>query len=231
MNPALPLTTSTARPLSLSSGALEALKWLALAAMLLDHVNKWLYAGRVPLGFELGRLAWPLFAFVLAHHLAQPGALEGALPVRLLRRLLGWGLLATPPFMALAGSWFPLNILFSLAAATIVVWGLARRDVAGAAAALACFALAGQVVDYQHPGLAMCVAAWYFCRAPSAARAAVWACFVAGLVVVNNNFWALLALPVAALAAVAEPPLPRLRWVFYAAYPLHLAVIWWLRSA
>lgn len=217
------------RPLTLGSGALEALKWLALAAMVLDHVNKWLYAGRLPHGYELGRLAWPLFAFVLAHHLAQPGALDGALPVRLLRRLLGWGLLATPPFMAIVGSWFPLNILFTLAAATIVAWGLARRDAPGVAAAAACFALAGQVVDYQHPGLAMCIAAWYFCRAPGPVRAAVWASFVAGLAVVNGNFWALGALPLIALAALADPPVPRLRWLFYAAYPLHLALIWWLR--
>jgi hypothetical protein len=48
---------------------------------------------------------------------------------------------------------------------------------------------------------------------------------------VNKNLWALAALPLLVLAARVDPPVPRMRWVFYAFYPLHLAAIWLVRNA
>ena len=61
---------STAPRLELSSGSLEALKWLALLLMTLDHVNKHLMHASVPELFAAGRLALPLFGFVLGYNLA-----------------------------------------------------------------------------------------------------------------------------------------------------------------
>ena len=66
---------STVPRLELSSGSLEALKWLALLLMTLDHVNKHLLHASVPELFAAGRLALPLFGFVLGYNLARPGAL------------------------------------------------------------------------------------------------------------------------------------------------------------
>lgn len=42
-------------------------------------------------------------------------------------------------------------------------------------------------------------------------------------------FWALAALPVVAAAAHVDVRLPRLRWAFYAYYPLHLIALWLIR--
>nr|WEG85486.1 trbP [Escherichia coli] len=60
----------------IADGTIEALKWLALLAMTGDHVNKYLFNGTLPYLFEAGRLALPLFVFVLAYNLARPGALD-----------------------------------------------------------------------------------------------------------------------------------------------------------
>jgi hypothetical protein len=59
--------------LTLGSGARELLKWIALLAMTGDHVAKVVFGGYVPVVSELGRIAFPLFALVMACNLAQPG--------------------------------------------------------------------------------------------------------------------------------------------------------------
>ncbi|MBK7549911.1 MAG: hypothetical protein IPI20_19875 [Rhodoferax sp.] len=68
--------TRASGPLHIDNGTLEALKWLALVLMTGDHVNKYVLADSLPGLFELGRLAMPLFMFVLAYNLARPGAFQ-----------------------------------------------------------------------------------------------------------------------------------------------------------
>jgi hypothetical protein len=111
-------------PLHIADGTLEALKWAALALMLLDHVNTFLYNRSLPGAYEAGRWVAPVFAFVLAYNLARPDALQLGIHLRVMRRLALYGVLAAPPFMALIGRWWPLNILFLLLAATAVIYGL-----------------------------------------------------------------------------------------------------------
>jgi TraX protein len=94
---------STAPALVLNSGTLEALKCLALLLMTLDHVNKHLLHGSVPELFAAGRLALPLFGFVLGYNLARPGALASGIFSRTARRLASFGTIATIPFAALGG--------------------------------------------------------------------------------------------------------------------------------
>ena len=65
MNAPVRAPVSTAPRMVLSSGSLEALKWLSLLLMTLDHVNKHLLHASVPELFAAGRLALPLFGFVL----------------------------------------------------------------------------------------------------------------------------------------------------------------------
>ena len=60
--------------LRLNDGQLEALKWLALVSMLVDHFGRYAFGlGTDSWAFAIGRLAFPLFAFVLASNLARPG--------------------------------------------------------------------------------------------------------------------------------------------------------------
>ena len=212
-------------------GSLEALKWLALALMVLDHVNTFLYNRTLPGAYQAGRVVFPLFAFVLAFNLARPQALERGIHVRVMGRLALFGLLATPPYLVLVGRWWPLNILFTLLAGVATVYGIARRDVAGVVLAALAFAVGGLLGDYLYPGVTMLVAAWAWCREPNGRRFALWVLSVAALVLVNFNFWALVAVPLVLLAMRVDLRVPRLRWLFYAFYPAHFAVIWWVHKS
>ena len=125
INASVRVPVRTAPPLVLSSGTLEALKWLALMLMTLDHVNKHLLHASVPELFAAGRLALPLFGFVLGYNLARPGALASGGYSRTARRLAMFGTIATIPFIALGGlgwGWWPFNIMATLLVATLCAW-------------------------------------------------------------------------------------------------------------
>src|SRR5277367_1315087 len=62
------------RPWAMADGSLEAIKWAALVLMLFDHVNKYLFAEKLPVIFQCGRIVMPMFGFVLAYNLARPDA-------------------------------------------------------------------------------------------------------------------------------------------------------------
>lgn len=51
--------------------------------------------------YELGRIAMPLFGFVLAYNLARSDSLQKGMHVRAMQRLFIFGLLAAPFFIAL----------------------------------------------------------------------------------------------------------------------------------
>lgn len=218
------------RPFAISNGSLEALKWIALVSMTVDHLNKYLAHGQVQAAFAVGRLAMPLFLLVLACNLARPGAIEAGAGRRTVRRLLAFGAVASVPFIGLGGlvgGWWPLNALFTLAtvaAAATLLHGRHR------AAAVAVVLVGGSSVEFWWPAVVMGLAAWFFFRAPGwvSGLLTVGACACLGLI--NGNQWAMAALPLFALASRIDLRMPRLRWGFYAFYPLHLAAIWLARS-
>ncbi len=108
--------------ISFEDPAIEGLKWLALALMTLDHINKFLLHDSWPILFILGRLVFPIFGFVFAYNLARPDSLSKGRYQRASLKLLGFGLLATIPYTMLGGlvhGWWPLNVLFILLAATL----------------------------------------------------------------------------------------------------------------
>jgi hypothetical protein len=223
--------TGAAPALVLGSGTLEALKWLALGLMTLDHVNKYLLHGSVPALFAAGRLALPLFAFVLGYNLARPGALAGGTYGRTARRLGVFGGLASVPFIALGGlgwGWWPLNVMATLLVATLCAWLI---EVGGSARlALACvvFIVGGALVEFWWPGIAACLLAWSYNRRPTWVTLALWVSALASLYVINRNLWALAALPLILVPWQIKLNVPRGRLGFYVYYPAHLAVLWGL---
>lgn len=210
---------------NLADGTLEALKWLGLVLMALDHVNKYLLGGTWPELYMLGRLVMPIFGFVLAYNLARPHALASGVHARVMTRLLIFGALATPPFVGLVG-WWPLNILFMLLLATALIWLLAQDRGLARLAAAVLFLFAGAFVEFWWFGVAYCVAAWAFCRHPSLGRALLLCLATLSLSSVNRNLGALAALPLLWAASQVQISLPRSRWVYYAFYPGHLALIY-----
>lgn len=199
----------------MTSSAREVLKWLAVVLMTCDHVAKVIYGGYVPGLSEAGRVAFPLFALVMACNLAQPGA-DVAKSVR---RLGMWGLIAQPVHAVVFGYWLPLNILLTFALCASIVWLAEQRRWAGLALAAAILPL---FVDYQWIGVGFVLLAWCAFR---------WRQFwplvpaFGGICWFNGNLWALAAIPVALVLSRVVWLVPRGRWAFYGYYVAHLACI------
>lgn len=220
--------------LTLSDGSLEALKWLALVLMTLDHANKYLLQPAIPALFDAGRTVMPIFAIVLAYNLARPGMLARSVYPKVMKRLALAGALAALPFIALGGlgwDWWPLNIMATLLVATGVMHLLERGGAARVGGAVALSVVGGALVEFWWPALAIAVGAWSYFKRPNWPALVFALLGLAALYVINKNLWAFAALPLILVAARVDLPVPRLRWVFYAFYPLHLAILWLVRTA
>ena len=206
---------------TVSDGSLEALKWVALVLMAGDHINKYLLHESSTTLYVLGRMVMPVFGFVLMFNLARPGALASGLHRRVMKRLAIFGALATPAFAWLVG-WWPLNILYTLFIATLLVYLLERGGKGLWPLAVVAFVIGGALVEFWWPALLCCLGAWAFVRQPTAGRFTLWALSTASLALINGNFAALVALALIWGAAQVDIPLRRSRWAFYAFYPAHL---------
>ncbi len=182
----------------MTSGGRELIKWIAVLAMTGDHVVKVFELGYVPVVSEAGRVAFPLFAMVLAYNLAQPAADTA----KVMRRLLAWGAAAMPAYWLAFGVIFPLNVLCAFALAVCCVRAVqGRRWVLLAVCALP----APLLVDYQWPGLAVVLGAWWYFRSPRPTILTTICCVAvpaAALCAYNGSAWSLLAIPMLRLGEV-----------------------------
>ncbi|KAA0012879.1 TraX [Billgrantia pellis] len=142
-------------------------QWLALATMTIDHLTRYVLPSHWELdwaGASIGRIAFPLFAAMVAWH----GLFNTRNPLRYARRILIIGLVAQLPYMLMprASDAFLLNVCFTLALG--LAWGAWLRDLfarvragtlgspwvgLGVAATLAVWYLLGDWVEYGHRGL------------------------------------------------------------------------------
>ncbi len=212
-------------PVWLADGTAEALKWLALALMVLDHANQYLCNSALPWVFPIARLSFPLFGFVLAYNLARPGILSNGAAIRIMKRLSIFALMASLPHVVLDGRLFPLNILATLLVATATVYLFAQGGLKKGYGILV-FMAGGCVVEGNWFAVAVCVAFYSYCQSPRVLRlsSVIVSLVVLGLFI-NLNQWALAALPVILLAPHLNLKMNRHRQVFYWFYPAHLVVI------
>ncbi|HSH49670.1 MAG TPA: TraX family protein [Halomonas sp.] len=143
-------------------------QWLALITMTLDHLVRYVAPDAWQVGWvssSLGRIAFPLFAGMVAWH----GCFNTRDPLRYARRILVIGLVAQLPYMLMprASDALIINICFTLSLGLVGgVWltSLGRRlmqeDSASAwrlgaeiAAVAVIWWLAGSLTEYGHPGL------------------------------------------------------------------------------
>lgn len=204
---------------ALSSGAREALKWLALVLMTGDHVNKVMYAGSLPLLGELSRVVFPIFAVVFALNLRMD---EGTcVAVRAVKRTLIAACICQPFHAVAFDSLYRLNILFTLSAGIGIA--LMWRDGARVYA-VALFLIVGLFVDYMWAGLAVVVAAAWAARGGRFGLPLL-ALAIGALAVPNGNWFALGAIPILAAATYWTTSVPRWRWTFLAYYFGHLVLL------
>jgi hypothetical protein len=218
------------KPLKITSGTMEAVKWLALLSMTIDHINRFFFNASVYPAYCAGRLSMPLFAFILAYNFAQPEALSRGLYPKVLLRLLLFGLLATPGYIAMRHlqQLYPLNIMFMLGVAVAVFYYFEQQDRINRFIALFIFLICGFFVEYDWVGIIFCFAAWSYCRKPSLLTLVGWCVAYLLLDKINNNHWALLSLGVIYLATKIDVKIPRIRYLFYIYYPLHLSILYLL---
>jgi hypothetical protein len=232
------LTPTDARAawLALSSGQQTFLKWLALALMFLDHANRTLWSFQ-PWVYTLGRLAFPLFAFLIAYNIAirGAGARRYGLP------LLVFGMVSQAPAMlALDRELLPLNIFFTLLLGSSLLpfrrW-LSRRLPEGWLgqslswlATVYLMLVLSLSVEYGPLGVLLVPALSVFLKRPSVLAGvgvAVLLMLVNGFHISSLATW--LVVPViCGVRKLPLSPLPRTKWLFYTFYPGHLMVLWLL---
>ena len=220
--------------LRLSSGSIELLKWLAAMLMTLDHINRLLLNNSVPSLYALGRIAMPLFAFVLAYNLAQSQSYVSGIHLRVIKRLAFFALISMIPFSALNNllqGWLPLNILFMLLFGTVIIAVLESNIKAKLALAIFLFILAGAVIEYWWAGLGLFIFFWRCVRTITWVNILGVVVFLLLLGNVNNNEWAFAVLPIIYAATQIKFEIPRVKHFFYLFYPLHLSIIWALKTS
>lgn len=221
----------------LNSSQIEWLKWIAIITMALGHGYE-LFGYTGLLFFEISRITYPLFAFILVYnyiHHARDAK-------RYLSRILIFAILAEAPYQHFfVRDVYLANILFVLGSGLLTIYVIDRliefqkdpeHDVRKAWAAwyiLGIFVLCvGFFVDYMHLGIFICIAYWGWLRFPSYATfyAAVVATFLVNLPIgLDYSAVGLLAFPIIALIAWLPIKIPRInKWFFYSFYPLHIIV-------
>lgn len=233
--------------LRITNDRLTLLKLLAVASMVIDHYNKFANPDYSQIMFSVGRLALPIFVFVLAFNLSR---IEAAKMPKIAVRLVLFGLLATPAYNSMGGTilggWWPLNVLFLLAGLVGVVYLLtvpvSRPWLLYVCRVLALliFLLAGALAEFFWVGLGLGLVAWrlfvLFSRGENmrdkgrgeiAFLSLATVVLTALLCLINGNVWALAAIPfVLVVLWLPVGKLPRFKWFFYWFYPAHLCALW-----
>lgn len=209
----------------ISDGSIEGLKYAAALFMTGDHVNKYLFNGTIPYLYELGRLALPIFLFVMVYNLSRPGLLDHGGFQRTMARLLVFSAIACLPMYGLHTS-FPLNVLASLFVLVVVIYFLERKLYWFAAIT---FIVLGNLVEFSWLGISLGLSIWLYLRFNSLMTAAIVILSCAGMAKINGNFWAIAAIPTIVAFSYFDLKIPRNKWFFYTFYPLHLGILWLIR--
>lgn len=218
----------------MSSGAVELIKWLAILAMVIDHIDYLLLGRQSYVMFAIGRVAMPLFFLLFAYHMARPTVTEQT-HIKTMIRLLAFAFVAQIPYVGGSGENHTgqLNILFSLLLLTSLFYlsDQARALVGArrwnAAIAMVLVLGASSIVEYGWVGLAIGLAARASFRSPTPASLMSLAAALSALFFINGNQFALLALPIFIAVSHMPPPIRRSPWfLYYAFYPAHLALLW-----
>lgn len=229
----------SARSALWTDGQLEILKWIAVASMFIDHFGRHLLGrGQESFAFGAGRLAFPLFVFVLACNLARPGE-RAQRAARVTVRLAIACAVSTPAVIWARGEPGLVNVFGTLGLGTALCWVLVTEGHLlwrGGLCVLIC--AAGHHVEFDLIGVCL-LPAIYLWRAHNLREAAAFSVVLfLALMHLNGSYGGrygyvgtLCAVLLAWAVAHVHLGMPRMRWLFYAIYPLHMALIGALNDA
>lgn len=208
------------------SGNIELLKLLAAFLMTIDHINKYLFNSTIFLLYEMGRIAMPIFMFILAYNLAHTLVFT-----KVIKRLFICGIITTPIFICLGGlyyGYYPLNIMFTLLVSVIVMYLIDKNIFL----ALLIFAVGGSCVEYWWPAISFSVFIFVYYKYKEKLFFLFMAIISLTLLYyINGNLWALMSIPVIAVLSYSNIKVPRLKIFFYIYYFVHLTVILFIKIA
>lgn len=212
-----------------STSRVEILKWLGVAAMLVDHYADFVIGDRSGIPAIIGRAAFPLFAVALAFGIVGKTTAE---QYAVARRLASWGF-GTFFLVALVKDPMPLNILFTFALALCVdgIWREARAYRHAITIALLPLAFA---VEYGPTGVLGVVVLCSAARLEGGFRQWVRLAIAALAIALPSNVISLVWWPL--IIAIASVPalsveVPRIKRVFYWTYAAQWPVFAVLRAA
>lgn len=207
------------------------LKVIAALSMVVDHVGLMFFPG-VPVLRILGRLAFPIFAFMIA---------EGCRYTRSRKRYFGTvfalAVVCQVVYFLVDGSMY-LSILFTFSLSILTIFALQFFQVKQTASSALVFvsAVAGVyllnrvfTIDYGFWGCMVPVFAALLRNSPFDRRACNVLMLGFGLVFLSmdlggNQFWSLLAVPLLLLYSGKRGKW-KMKYFFYVFYPLHLALL------
>jgi hypothetical protein len=212
---------------NLTSGQQEALKWLAIVTMTIDHINALLFNYSEQPLFWIGRLAFPLFAFLMAYNLV----VRKVKPTRYVYPLVVFALCTQPVYYLVFNNWTG-NIFMTLALGVLFV-GLQRMAAQRIPMWLSYLFIAPLVaipalhVDYGIPGVFLIPVVVFFLEHP---RPLLLVGLGFYLLAVNTfgpySVMPLLLVPIIYFMSRFDLPLRRANpWLFYLFYPVHLLVL------
>ena len=228
------LSARTGRRLDVTDASLEWIKWLAVVGMVLDHVNWFFLASSVanpqasPHAWmnDVGRVVFPLFAFVFGINLARvlDESTNGTARLRrMLLRLIVAGVVAQGAYVLLRGYFWPLNVLFTFALSALVAACFAgdatpSKKLAGVVLLVA----GGLAVEYWWVGVGLTLAALHFARRRSLRSSYVFCAFLVLLSMLNVSVAPLAAAVIIWALANVRRSLPRHPGALHVFYAGHL---------
>lgn len=236
--------TSIASPPAASSehyGALELVKWLAVVAMLVDHVDLILLDRSVPWMHEVGRFAMPAFATAFGLGIGRSRD-----PLRIAVRLVPWALAAQIGWfaatfvMADRGASLPaLNVLGVFSIAALVVGCVKAREwLPLPIAVCAILLMAVAVADGSEGGASVFLVVFAAALIGSTGTTSLAGLFVLplgflafGWVYLGRELGAAVGFAAAAWGWGRTAPVPRAPWALLAVYAGHLFALVGVRLA
>lgn len=217
--------------LIVSNNGLSFLKWFAVIAMIADHINKYGFDYAYPPLYHFGRLAMPIFLFVLVFNLSRNDFFDTGKHKTLIKRLLVFALLSSPAYILLKigiiYTIFPLNIMFSLAVVVGIIYFFDRKHYFSS---FVLFFLSGFFIEYFWcPGL-IALGVWLFLKKQTLPALFPLTAGFGLLLAINQNLTALLAIVLIMAASRVHFNIPRCKWFFYWFYPAHLTALWLITS-
>ena len=244
------MSNYTLSKISINSGSIEFLKWVGLLSMTVDHLNTFLLNSAYPIMMQIGRIALPLFTIVIAYNVASYKGNIDKLILRVIKRLLLFGVAAIPAFAYhkfmiapdreslfilqwydQVAFFFPLNVLFNFALLLLLIkWAnKAKENTAYIIYLMIGLFILTPIGEYGLSSFLIGLGVYYLYSENLLARYLGQTLFVLGfcflVVVYSQSFYAMLALPLFWIASNYNFKAPRAGYFFYAYYPLHISLI------